>query len=123
MYPCYPWNVNEREINETSLQACFVLLICVHSFDVFLFWLLMYIRFPRLHISVFIYDFLVVLIFCIVRPQEIDEAARRRLVKRLYIPLPDAGAREQIISSLLSQQKCSLSGQETRHIVERTQGM
>lgn len=83
----------------------------------------MYIRFPRLHISVFIYDFLVVLIFCIVRPQEIDEAARRRLVKRLYIPLPDAGAREQIISSLLSQQKCSLSGQEIRHIVERTQGM
>lgn len=24
------------------------------------------------------------------RPQELDEAARRRLVKRLYIPLPDA---------------------------------
>lgn len=23
------------------------------------------------------------------RPQELDEAARRRLVKRLYIPLPD----------------------------------
>lgn len=24
------------------------------------------------------------------RPQELDEAARRRFVKRLYIPLPDA---------------------------------
>lgn len=24
------------------------------------------------------------------RPQELDEAARRRLVKRLYIPLPEA---------------------------------
>ena len=23
------------------------------------------------------------------RPQELDEAARRRLVKKLYIPLPD----------------------------------
>jgi hypothetical protein len=27
------------------------------------------------------------------RPQELDEAARRRLVKRLYIPLPDLAAR------------------------------
>lgn len=25
------------------------------------------------------------------RPQELDEAARRRLTKRLYIPLPSAG--------------------------------
>ena len=57
------------------------------------------------------------------RPQEIDEAARRRLVKRLYIPLPDAGAREQIISSLLSQQKCSLTDKEIKHIVQQTQGM
>lgn len=56
------------------------------------------------------------------RPQEIDEAARRRLVKRLYIPLPDAGAREQIMHSLLSQQKCSLSEQEIKHIVQRTHG-
>lgn len=26
------------------------------------------------------------------RPQELDEAARRRLSKRLYIPLPSSGA-------------------------------
>lgn len=57
------------------------------------------------------------------RPQEIDEAARRRLVKRLYIPLPEAGAREQIMSSLLSQQKCSLSKQEINNIVQQTHGM
>jgi len=25
------------------------------------------------------------------RPQELDEAARRRLTKRLYIPLPSSG--------------------------------
>ncbi|XP_078354310.1 fidgetin-like protein 1 [Oculina patagonica] len=56
------------------------------------------------------------------RPQEIDEAARRRLVKRLYIPLPEAGAREQIMSSLLSQQKCSLSQQEISNIVQQTHG-
>ncbi len=30
------------------------------------------------------------------RPQELDEAARRRFVKRLYIPLPDAPARSQV---------------------------
>lgn len=26
------------------------------------------------------------------RPQELDEAARRRLTKRLYIPLPSSGS-------------------------------
>lgn len=56
------------------------------------------------------------------RPQEIDEAARRRLVKRLYIPLPDAGAREKIISSLLSEQKYSLTEQDLGKIVHQTQG-
>ena len=35
------------------------------------------------------------------RPQEIDEAARRRLVKRVYVPLPDLEARVGIISSLI----------------------
>lgn len=44
-------------------------------------------------------------------------------MKRLYIPLPEAGAREQIMSSLLSQQKCSLSQQEISNIVQQTHGM
>ena len=56
------------------------------------------------------------------RPQEIDEAARRRLVKRLYIPLPDAGARQQIMYNLLSQQSYSLSEQEIKKIVQQTHG-
>ena len=30
------------------------------------------------------------------RPQELDDAARRRLQKRLMIPLPDAAARTQV---------------------------
>jgi SpoVK/Ycf46/Vps4 family AAA+-type ATPase len=34
------------------------------------------------------------------RPQELDEAARRRLVKRIYIPLPDS----EVIVWLISQQ-------------------
>ncbi|XP_068664519.1 ATPase family AAA domain-containing protein FIGL1 isoform X2 [Aristolochia californica] len=35
------------------------------------------------------------------RPQELDEAARRRLTKRLYIPLPSTDARAWIVRSLL----------------------
>lgn len=64
----------------------------------------------------------IMFLFLTSRPQEIDEAARRRLVKRLYIPLPDARAREQIMHSLLSQQKYSLSQQEINNIVQQTQG-
>jgi SpoVK/Ycf46/Vps4 family AAA+-type ATPase len=36
--------------------------------------------------------------------QDLDEAARRRLVKRLYVPLPELEAREQIIRNLLATQ-------------------
>jgi SpoVK/Ycf46/Vps4 family AAA+-type ATPase len=31
------------------------------------------------------------------RPQELDEAARRRLTKRLYIPLPSSGANHDFL--------------------------
>lgn len=34
-------------------------------------------------------------------PDELDEAVRRRFAKRIYIPLPDAGSRRQLLSSLL----------------------
>eukprot|EP00249_Psilotum_nudum_P013080 c24142_g1_i1 orf=210-2450(-) len=37
------------------------------------------------------------------RPQELDEAARRRLSKRLYIPLPSAEARAWIVQNLLKK--------------------
>ena len=36
------------------------------------------------------------------RPDELDEAARRRFVKRLYIPLPDVAGRRQLLTQLLS---------------------
>jgi len=39
------------------------------------------------------------------RPQDLDEAARRRFVKRLYVPLPDYEARETLIKGLLYQQE------------------
>eukprot|EP00117_Sycon_ciliatum_P002139 scpid42032/ scgid2058/ Fidgetin-like protein 1 len=56
------------------------------------------------------------------RPQEIDEAARRRLVKRLYIPLPDCGARQQIVLRLLSKQMNSVTDDEASIIAELTDG-
>ncbi|XP_018413557.1 PREDICTED: fidgetin-like protein 1 [Nanorana parkeri] len=56
------------------------------------------------------------------RPQEIDEAARRRLVKRLYIPLPEASARKQIVVSLMSREHCSLTEQEVESIVIQADG-
>ncbi|XP_041977679.1 fidgetin-like protein 1 [Aricia agestis] len=56
------------------------------------------------------------------RPQELDEAARRRLVKRLYIPLPDAPAREQIITNLLKNEANELSAANVREIAHLTEG-
>lgn len=43
------------------------------------------------------------------RPQELDEAARRRLSKRLYIPLPEPVARKRLVQHLLRDQKHSLT--------------
>ncbi|KAM5157241.1 fidgetin-like protein 1 isoform 2-T2 [Mantella aurantiaca] len=56
------------------------------------------------------------------RPQEIDEAARRRLVKRLYIPLPEESARKQIVVSLMSREHCSLTEQDVASIVLQADG-
>ncbi|KAM9804360.1 fidgetin-like protein 1 [Neosynchiropus ocellatus] len=56
------------------------------------------------------------------RPQEIDEAARRRLAKRLYIPLPAGAARQQIVTNLMSREKNQLRDEELVNIVTATEG-
>ncbi|OBS68221.1 hypothetical protein A6R68_03238 [Neotoma lepida] len=56
------------------------------------------------------------------RPQEIDEAARRRLVKRLYIPLPEPSARKQIVVNLMSKEQCYLSDEEIELVVQQSDG-
>ncbi|KAL7383031.1 hypothetical protein ABVT39_003620 [Epinephelus coioides] len=56
------------------------------------------------------------------RPQEIDEAARRRLAKRLYIPLPEASARRQIVTNLMAQEKNQLRESELESVVTATEG-
>lgn len=44
------------------------------------------------------------------RPQELDQACRRRMAKRLYIPLPDARARRDMMLQLLAEQRHALRG-------------
>lgn len=56
------------------------------------------------------------------RPQELDEAARRRLVKRLYVPLPELEARKQIINNLLASVRHNLEEEDVARIAERSAG-
>ncbi|PKY40423.1 AAA-domain-containing protein [Rhizophagus irregularis] len=56
------------------------------------------------------------------RPQEIDEAARRRFRKRLYIPLPEHEGRFAIVKNLLSKQKHSLTDEQIHEICKKTEG-
>ncbi|GMY13090.1 ATPase family AAA domain-containing protein FIGL1 [Fagus crenata] len=57
------------------------------------------------------------------RPQELDEAARRRLTKRLYIPLPSTEARAWIIRNLLEKDGLfKLSKEEIDTICNMTEG-
>ena len=56
------------------------------------------------------------------RPQELDEAARRRMTKRLYIPLPDPVARRSLVSHLLRRIPAELSEQELDLIVAKCAG-
>ncbi|GLU02256.1 hypothetical protein SLE2022_195110 [Rubroshorea leprosula] len=57
------------------------------------------------------------------RPQELDEAARRRLTKRLYIPLPSSEARAWIVRNLLQKDGLlKLSQEDIDAICRLTEG-
>ncbi|CAI0457617.1 unnamed protein product [Linum tenue] len=57
------------------------------------------------------------------RPHELDEAARRRLTKRLYIPLPSSEARAWIVRNLLQKDGLfKLSQEEMDTICNLTEG-
>ena len=56
------------------------------------------------------------------RPQELDEAARRRMVKRLYIPLPELEARIEILNNLLRSEKTDVTDQQILTIGQMTDG-
>lgn len=56
------------------------------------------------------------------RPHEIDEAARRRLVKRIYVPLPDDTARECMLKHLMKDYKNILTNQNYTELVKMVDG-
>lgn len=56
------------------------------------------------------------------RPQELDEAARRRFVKRLYIPLPTAEARRQLCVRLLASNTNTIKPENLDEIVRLSKG-
>lgn len=55
-------------------------------------------------------------------PWAIDEAARRRFVRRQYIPLPEPETRVVQLQNLLGQQKHSLTDDDFAKLVELTDG-
>jgi DNA polymerase III delta prime subunit len=55
-------------------------------------------------------------------PWDIDEAARRRFVRRQYIPLPEDHVREQQLRRLLSHQKHELLDEDIEVLVRVTEG-
>ena len=55
-------------------------------------------------------------------PWAIDEAARRRFVRRQYIPLPEGHVRAMQLKTLLSHQKHNLNAQDIAVLVELTDG-
>ncbi|KAF9393306.1 hypothetical protein CPC16_002366 [Podila verticillata] len=56
------------------------------------------------------------------RPQELDEAARRRFVKRIYIPLPESETRLGLLTKLLQGQDYNISAAEFQKLVQHTEG-
>ncbi len=55
-------------------------------------------------------------------PQEIDDAARRRFAKKLYIPLPEQSSREALITTLLAKNNHTLSNSEVKKLSRDTDG-
>lgn len=56
------------------------------------------------------------------RPQEIDEAARRRLVKRIYVALPELSSRKQMVQQLLRGYSNNITDEELEEIARITDG-
>ncbi|KAE8348793.1 AAA-domain-containing protein [Aspergillus coremiiformis] len=55
-------------------------------------------------------------------PWDIDEAARRRFVRRQYIPLPEHHVRQQQLRTLLSHQVHDLTDRDIETLVQLTEG-
>ncbi|CAH9093296.1 unnamed protein product [Cuscuta epithymum] len=67
-------------------------------------------------------DDLVIVIGATNKPHELDDAVLRRLVKRIYIPLPDAGVRRELLKHRLKGQQFSLPDGDITRLVRETEG-
>lgn len=67
-------------------------------------------------------DDLVIVIGATNKPQELDDAVLRRLVKRIYIPLPDENVRRLLLKNRLKGQSFSLPGGDLERLVKETEG-
>ncbi|KAG5859007.1 AAA class ATPase [Encephalitozoon hellem] len=56
------------------------------------------------------------------RPHEIDEAARRRLVKRIYVPLPEYPGRRQMVEHLIKEYRNTLESAGLDEVAKMTEG-
>ncbi|RDD44344.1 Spastin [Trichoplax sp. H2] len=56
------------------------------------------------------------------RPQELDDAALRRLVKRVYVPLPSFETRKQLFEKLLAKHSCPLNKRDIGQLARLTEG-
>uniref|UniRef100_A0A7N0UYW2 microtubule-severing ATPase n=1 Tax=Kalanchoe fedtschenkoi TaxID=63787 RepID=A0A7N0UYW2_KALFE len=67
-------------------------------------------------------DDLVIVIGATNKPQELDDAVLRRLVKRIYVPLPDENVRRLLLRTKLKGQAYSLPGGDLERLVKETEG-
>lgn len=65
---------------------------------------------------------LVIVIGATNKPQELDDAVLRRLVKRIYVPLPDESVRRLLLKHQLKGQAFSLPGRDLERLVKATEG-
>jgi fidgetin-like protein 1 len=56
------------------------------------------------------------------RPQDLDEAARRRLPKRVYVPLPEFDTRHHLVKNMLRKEHTNLDNADLAQIGKLTEG-
>uniref|UniRef100_A0A0D9WLC8 microtubule-severing ATPase n=1 Tax=Leersia perrieri TaxID=77586 RepID=A0A0D9WLC8_9ORYZ len=67
-------------------------------------------------------DDLVIVIGATNKPQELDDAVLRRLVKRIYVPLPDPNVRRLLLKTQLKGQSFKLSSHDLERLSVETEG-
>ncbi|KAI4343292.1 hypothetical protein MLD38_027818 [Melastoma candidum] len=67
-------------------------------------------------------DDLVIVIGATNKPQELDDAVLRRLVKRIYVPLPDENVRRLLLKNKLKGHAYSLPSGDLERLAQETEG-